>query len=87
MISKGVSAAIDFQCEFWVKMMLDKYGKSFRSFGHGVLHGVILSLFLVLPVLGTNALHERRGFKYIAINVAFWAVSLGLMGGIICKYA
>jgi hypothetical protein len=69
------------------KMIMEKYGKSFRSFGHGALHGVIVSLFFVLPVLGTNALHERKGFKYIAINVGYWVVSLAIMGGIISRYA
>jgi len=41
----------------------------------------------VLPVMGVNALFERKGFKYIAINVGFWTVSLALMGGIICQWA
>ncbi len=62
------------------------YGSHFRSFKHGALHGVLISLFFVLPVLGTNALFERKGFKYIAINVGYWTVSLALMGGIVCQY-
>lgn len=58
----------------------------FRTFGHGAFHGALFGIFLVLPVLGTNALFERRGFKYIAINVGYWLVSMMLMGGLICAW-
>jgi hypothetical protein len=41
----------------------------YRSFGHGVLHGVISAIFLALPIVGTIALFERRSAKYIFIHV------------------
>lgn len=63
------------------------YGELHRSFKHGVIHGVIMGLFFALPVLGTNALFERKGFKYIAVNVGYWIVTLALMGGVICQFA
>ncbi len=63
------------------------YGSRFRSFHHGLLHGSMTGLFIGLPILGTTALFERKGFKYIAINVGYWIISLGLMGGIICQFA
>ena len=64
-----------------------KYGTNFRTFSHGMAHGILIAgLFIVLPVLGTNALFERKGFKYIAINVGYWLVTLGLMGGIVCAW-
>jgi hypothetical protein len=44
-------------------------------------------LTLALPIIGINALFERRGFKYIAINVGYWVVSMAIMGGIICQFA
>lgn len=66
---------------------MSKYGNNFRSFKHGVLHGTITALFLILPVIGVNALFERKGFKYIAINVGYWMVSAALMGGVICAFA
>ncbi|MBK8699713.1 MAG: DUF1761 domain-containing protein [Saprospiraceae bacterium] len=67
-----------------VKAFMDKYGDNYRTFGHGALHGFITSIFFVLPVIGINALFERRSWKYIAIHWGFWAISLLLMGGIIC---
>lgn len=63
--------------------MNTKYGTNFRTFSHGVVHGIIAGLFFVLPVMGTNALFERKGFRYIAINVGYWIVTLAVMSGII----
>ena len=65
---------------------MDDYGNAFRTFKHGVLHGVLVGIFFVLPILGTNALFERKSAKYIFINVGFWIVSLAIMGGIICGW-
>lgn len=62
------------------------YGNNFRTFKHGALHGTISGFLLALPVLGVNALFERKGFKYIAINAGFWIVCFALMGGIICAW-
>lgn len=66
---------------------MTKYGTNFRTFKHGALHGALSGIFFVLPVLGTNALFERKGFKYIAVNVGYWTVCLALMGGVICQFA
>ena len=55
----------------------------FHTFKHGAFHGGILSLFVILPALGTNALYEQRSWKYILINVGYWLVSFVLMGGIL----
>ena len=66
--------------------LMAKYGTRYRTFKHGMLHGAIASIFFVLPVIGTNALFERKGAKYIFIHVGFWFVSLMLMGGVICAF-
>jgi hypothetical protein len=62
------------------------YGTAFRSFKHGALHGFMTGLFLVLPVIGTNALYERRSFKYTLVTGGFWIVCFMIMGGIICAW-
>lgn len=63
------------------------YGTAYRTFKHGALHGFISGLFFALPVVGINALFERKSWKYILIHAGFWTVSLTLMGGIICGFA
>lgn len=66
--------------------IMKEHGTNFRSFKHGALHGVISAIFFVLPVIGINALFERRSFKYVAIHASYWLITLGLMGGVICGY-
>lgn len=59
----------------------------FRTFRHGAVHGVIMSIMVALPLTATGALFERRGWKYILINWFYWMVCLTIMGGIICQWA
>jgi len=60
------------------------YGDVYRTFKHGALHGFLAGLFMILPVIGTNALYERKSFKYTLVNGGFWIVCFTIMGGIIC---
>lgn len=60
------------------------YGTAFRTFKHGALHGLMAGLFMILPVIGIGALHERKSFKYVLLNGGYWIISLAIMGGIIC---
>lgn len=66
--------------------IMSKYGHNYRSFGHGVIHGTIGGLFLATPILTINALFERKGFAYIAINAGYWIACFAIMGGIICAW-
>lgn len=65
---------------------MDDYGNAFRTFKHGAFHGVLAGIFIALPILGTNALFDRKGAKYIFINSGYWIVTLAIMGGIICGW-
>jgi Protein of unknown function (DUF1761) len=69
----------------YAAFMVD-YGNAFRSFKHVALHGFMTGLFLALPVIGTNALYERRSFRYTLITGGFWIVCFMIMGGIICAW-
>lgn len=60
------------------------YGTVFRTFKHGALHGTMFGIFGALPIIGTNALFERKGAKYIFINSGYWIVTLAVMGAILC---
>jgi hypothetical protein len=64
---------------------MTEYGDRFRTFKHGALHGTIVGLLFVTPIIAVNALFERRGFKYIAIHAGYWIITLALMGGVICQ--
>ena len=60
------------------------YGTAFRTFKHGALHGTMFGVLGALPIIGTNALFERKGAKYIFINAGYWIVTLAIMGAILC---
>lgn len=70
----------------FLKETLAKYGTAYRTFKHGALHGTIGGILTALPILGINALFERKGFKYIAINAGYWIVAMGIMGGIVSAF-
>jgi hypothetical protein len=70
-----------------MKSFMERYGNNFRTFKHGAFHGIIGALTIALPILGTNALFERKSFKYVAINVGYWIVTMALMGGVICAFS
>lgn len=73
-----------------VQTMLDgfmkDYGQNFRTFKHGVLHGVIFSVLFVLPMIATGSMFERKSAKYIFINWGYWLVTIALMGGLISQF-
>ncbi len=66
------------------ELMVD-YGDRFRTFGHGVIHGIMASVFFVLPIIAIISLFERRGWKYIMIHFGFWLICLMLIGGVLCQ--
>ena len=68
------------------KAFIAEFGNAHRSFKHGALHGAIAGIFVVLPILGTNALFERKSWKYIFVNVGYWTLTLAIMGAILCGW-
>lgn len=68
------------------KAFINEFGDAHRNFRHGALHGAIAGIFVVLPILGTNALFERKGWKYILVNVGYWTLTLAIMGAILCGW-
>jgi len=64
----------------------NKYGAIHRNFGHGAFHGVLAGLLFALPFIATGALFERRGFKYIAVQVGYWVICCAIMCGILSAF-
>jgi hypothetical protein len=67
-------------------VFMEKYGKLYRTFKHGVFHGVLSGIFFSLPVVGIIALFERKSAKYIFVHVGYWTLTIALMGGVICGF-
>lgn len=70
----------------WLAEFMGKYGDNFRTFKHGAFHGILSGIFLALPILGINALFERRSARYILLHAGYWIVTLALMGGVVCGW-
>jgi Protein of unknown function (DUF1761) len=70
----------------YIKTYFENYGNRFRTFKHGALHGTITALFIALPVIGVNALWNRKSAKFIFIHVGYWVVCMGLIGGVLCAF-
>jgi hypothetical protein len=70
----------------YIMDFMSKYGQNFRTFRHGVIHGILGGLLLVMPVIAINAMFEGKKFKYIAINSGYFIVCMAIMGGIICAF-
>ncbi len=66
-----------------LKAFMGKYGDRHRTFSHGAVHGVINAIFFILPIIGINALFERRGWKYIGIHFGYWLITVVLMAGLL----
>ncbi len=80
----GVSLVFAFMLAFFLyNFVWHADSPEFHTFKHGAFHGVFLSIVVILPALGTNALYEQKGLKYILINVGYWVVSCAIMGGIL----
>jgi len=55
----------------------------FDTFGHGAFHGLVVSLFITMPVMVIGGIYELKNFKNIAINLVYWIITLTLIGGVV----
>ena len=65
--------------------IFELYGKNFRSFKHGAFHGLLNSIFIVLPILAYGKLTSASSWRSIFFQWMFWMICGVLMGGIICE--
>lgn len=61
-------------------------GHSYHTFKHGIAHALILTGFVVLPVLGTPALYEGKKKGWMIVQMGYWFVRLIVAAGIISAW-
>jgi hypothetical protein len=66
---------------------VNTYGKEFRSFKHGALHGFMTMLIACSTIISTLCLFEKKSFRYFLIHTLYWCLCGLLMGGILSAYA
>jgi len=84
-----LSLVVSFFLKFVIEMMHQgvENGEiaftSFRTFGHGFMHGAALSVGFVIPVIICLGLFQKTKGSNIMINCLYWFLCFGLMGGIL----
>ena len=54
-----------------------------HNFGHGALHGALICLSIIVPVIISLSLFQGRSGKNILLNVVYWTITCSIMGGIL----
>ena len=82
----GASPSPDSEAGKYLADFMAKYGSIHRTWSHGIVHGIINALFFALPILATNAMFERKGWKYILVNFGYWLITIAVMCTIVCAW-
>jgi hypothetical protein len=71
---------------FWLNLNVNGPGQEdarFATFQHGIAHAVALTLFIVLPMFGTPALYEKRGWNWVLVHAGYWFARMAVAAGIL----
>jgi len=81
----GIAIVMSFILAFFLTNFNNSPGQEgeFDTFKHGAFHGLILTIFIAIPILMTNGLFELKNLKNIFINIGYWLITLVLMGGVL----
>lgn len=66
--------------------IMAKYSSTYRTFKHGAFHGTLSAIFMALPILGVSAIAERKRGKVVLAHLGYWAITLALVGGVVCGF-
>ena len=70
--------------KFQVEDPIDHH--SYVTFQHGVAHGFIFSLTVLLPIFITMKIFEMRSWKWAFVNWGYWGITVILMCGILSAW-
>ena len=61
-------------------------GHSYVTFGHGLAHGVIFAITVLLPIFVTMKIFEQRSWGWAMVNWGYWALTVCVMGGLLSAW-
>ena len=85
----GISFVLAIVLSWFLKVLIETShgvmygGESFHTFQHGALHGAMFLAFFCIPVFVTNGMFEQKSAKNYWINIGYWVIVGGIMGGIL----
>ena len=81
----GISLVLSFFLAFFLLANVNGTGQEgeFDTFKHGALHGAVLGIMVIVPTFISNGLFEQKSWKNMLINVAYWTLTVTLMGGVL----
>jgi len=53
------------------------------TFAHGALHGAMIGLMTITPVIVSLGIFHKLGWKTNLLNAIFWVICFAVMGGIL----
>ena len=79
----GLSLVMSFFLSFFLINFNNSPGQEgqFDNFAHGAWHGFFVALVVGMPILFITGLFELKKLKILFINLAYWIITLTLMGG------
>lgn len=80
-----MSFAVCFVMSFFLLQFCNGEGQEeqYDTFAHGAWHGLVLCIFIIIPISITSVLYNERTWKNMLINAGYWLITLPIMGGIL----
>jgi len=93
-ITYGGSLVLSFILAFFLNVVIqflhkdvnevgELYIASHNTFGHGALHGAMIGLTFITPVILSLGIFHKAHWKTNLLNIGFWVLCLAVMGGIL----
>lgn len=61
-------------------------GHSYVTFQHGLAHAVVLTFLILIPIFGTLAMYERKGWNWFLIQTGYWFLRMAVGFGILSAW-
>lgn len=61
-------------------------GHSFVTFKHGVGHGILFTITVLMPIFVTMSIFEKRSWSWAFVNVGYWGLTAITMCGILSAW-
>lgn len=74
------------EAQIIVDNFLAKYGDKYRTFKHGLFHGIINTFIVALPFIGIITILESKPISYLFNYMGYWLATSMIVGGLISAF-